>query len=108
MSTFHLYQRVRIVRLDSPDAPPAVIGAEGFISSIEPFSSFGYTFPYCVCIPSVDDDIGVFAHEIEPLTYLPDAADLATRENAPDFDLRAPVRETESPTLIALYAGVAA
>jgi hypothetical protein len=88
---------VRIVRLDSPDAPPAVIGAEGFISSIEPFSSFGYTFPYCVCIPSVDDDIGVFAHEIEPIRYLPSPEDFVTTERVyePDCPVRDPAVSAE-------------
>lgn len=92
MSAFHLFQRVRIVRASNY---PEFIGKEGVVVDTDPhhpdpLCDFLMDFVARVRPDGADGNYLAQAGDIEPLKHDPDAEDLATQENAGNFDCPLP------------------
>lgn len=88
MSTFYLYQPVRIVRSDNWRLDH-LVGVETIIAAVNPP---GYRAPYMLAALGTNGlPIGAWPEHLEPVRHDPDAIDLMTVENAPSFDCPVPV-----------------
>lgn len=91
--TFLLFQRVRIVSVYFPSLA-YLIGKEGVVIRTNAVNILGHT-GYNVMLddflsPTTSGKWFFNAGQMVPATYLPDAADLATQERAPDFNCPLP------------------